>query len=125
MPTPAKNKAIARRIPEAIINQHKLEVADEVIASNFMSQAMSEGATPGPSGFKEGLREWLDAFPDTKCTIEDEIAEGDKVVTRMHCTATMTGEFMGAQPTRKRAEWTETHTSRFEKWKDRRALARR
>jgi predicted ester cyclase len=112
-----KNKAMARRITEEIINQKKFDVADEVIAPNFVSHMAPEGATPGPEGFKEGLREWLDAFPDTRCTIEDEIAEGDKVVTRVACTATMTGEFMGAKPTNKRAEWTETHTSRFENGK--------
>lgn len=117
MPTPAKNKATARRIPEEIINKKKFDLADEIIAPNFVSHMAPPNAPPGPEGFKQGLKEWLDAFPDTYCTVEDEIAEGDKVVTRMRCTATMTGEFMGAKPTHKRAEWEETHTSRFENGK--------
>jgi predicted ester cyclase len=114
MPTPAKNKAIARRINDEIINEKKFNVVDEVIAPNFVSHMAPEGAPPGPDGFKQGVQEWLRAFPDTYCTIEHEIAEGDKVVTRVNCTATMTGEFMGAKPTNKRAEWSETHTTRFE-----------
>lgn len=114
MATPAKNKATARRIPLEIINNKKFDLADEIIAPNFVSHMAPPNAPPGPAGFKEGLQEWLRAFPDTHCVVEHEIAEGDKVVTRMACTATMTGEFMGAKPTGKRAEWTETHTSRFE-----------
>jgi steroid delta-isomerase-like uncharacterized protein len=65
-----------------------------------------------------------EAFPDLKYTVEDVIAEGDKVVQRQTAHGTMTGAFQGMPATGKQATWTETHIVRFangkivERWAD-------
>ncbi len=50
----------------------------------------------------------LEAFPDSQLPVEDQIAEGDKVVTRWTCRATHTGEFQGMPPTGKYTTMTGT-----------------
>jgi len=52
----------------------------------------------------EHVRQFMTAFPDTHVTIEDMIAEGDKVVARLRATATNTGPFAGNPPTGKKVE---------------------
>ena len=54
------------------------------------------------------------AFPDLTYTVEDVIAEGDKVVQRLTAHGTMTGAFQGLAATGKQATWTETHIVRLE-----------
>src|SRR5581483_2374856 len=54
---------------------------------------------PGPEGFKQVLEMFTSAFPDIHITIEDVIAEGDKVVTRGYFTGTHRGAFMNVPAT--------------------------
>jgi len=54
--------------------------------------------------WKQGESEWYDAFPDMHVTIDDMVAEGDKVAARVTITGTHKGEFMGIPPTNKK--WT-------------------
>lgn len=57
--------------------------------------------TPDREGFKQFIKMVRDAFPDFHDTVEDLIAENDKVVLRVTCTGTHKGEFMGVPPTGK------------------------
>jgi predicted ester cyclase len=52
--------------------------------------------------FKQMESEWYDAFPDMHVTIDDMVAEGDKVAARVTMTGTQTGEIMGIPPTNKK-----------------------
>jgi predicted ester cyclase len=57
------------------------------------------------------------AFPEPQATIEDQIAEGDKVMTRFTARCTHRGEFMGIAPTGKHVTFTGLFVSRFEEGK--------
>ena len=89
-----ENKALARREIEEIFSANgNLDAADEIYATNYIShQPSGEGDIRGVEAIKEfaaGIRE---AFPDTQATIEEQIAEGDKVVTRFTSRGTHQGE---------------------------------
>jgi steroid delta-isomerase-like uncharacterized protein len=100
-----ENKAIHQRAIEEIWNQGKLDVADELLTANFVFHEPS-GDINGPEGYKQFVTMYLTGFPDLKFTIEEHIAEGDKVVGRWTCRSTHTGEFMGIAPTGKKLEIT-------------------
>jgi predicted ester cyclase len=96
-----ENKAIVRRLIEEGMNQGKVSVFDELIAPNYVNYDFPT-PTPGREGFKQvifGL--FMTAFPDMHVTVEDEIAESDKVATRGYFSGTHKGEFMGIPPTGK------------------------
>ncbi len=86
-----ENKAIARRAFEEIWSQGKLDVIDEIYATGLKQKQQKIVRT--------SVSRWRAAFPDLKFTIEDQIAEGDKVVTRWTSTGTHKGELMGIAPT--------------------------
>jgi predicted ester cyclase len=99
----AENKAIVRRWIDEFWNQGNLDLVDEIVAPGFISHRN------GVRG-REGCRAWLGRsqaiFPDFEFTIEDLIAEGDKVVYRYTCSGTPAGEWLGLAPTGKRVKWT-------------------
>ena len=97
-----QNKAMFRRMVEEMFNQGHLSVVDEVMAADFVEH---EELPPGLPGGLEGVKvltaQLREAFPDFKAVIEDLVAEGDRVVSRMVWTGTQKGEFMGIPPTGK------------------------
>ena len=96
-----ENKAIARRIFEEIWNQGKLDVADEIYADNYVTHGHAVELPSGPAGFKKLVSIFRTAFPDIQFTVEDLIAEGDKVVTRWKNHGTHKGDLMGVPATGK------------------------
>ena len=96
--TTAKNKATVRRIIEEIINEGRLEMVDELIAEEYVDHA---GGPHGCDGYRQSVAVVRAAFPDLQMTIEDLVAEGDKVVARLSIKATHGGVFMGIEPTGK------------------------
>jgi len=95
-----QNKAIARRTYE-LFNAHNLDALDEVVAPNIVDRNPSPGQAPGLEGVKQFFSMLYTAFPDFHITVEDLIAEGDKVVARVRVNSTHQGEFMGIPPTGK------------------------
>jgi predicted ester cyclase len=95
-----ENKALARRVLEEMFNKGNLNLADEVFAPDYVDHdpAMPEDIR-GPEGFKEYVSIFRTAFPDIHLEIEDQVAEGDKVVTRWTGTGTHEGDLMGIAPT--------------------------
>ena len=97
-----QNKALVRRFVEEIFNRGNMSVADEIGAPDFVEH---EELPPGIPSDREGVKQLTtmlrSAFPDFKATIDDIIAEGDKVVIRMTWSGTQKGEFMGIPPTGK------------------------
>lgn len=106
-----QNKAIARRLYEEVISQGKLDTADELLAPDARSHA---GPQPGPEGLKRHTSMLRAAFPDLHQSIEDVIAEGDKVVLRTNCTGTHVGDFMGTSPTGQPFAQEQIHILRLE-----------
>src|SRR5262249_55869509 len=93
-----ENKAIVRRLFEEGLNRGNAAVADELIAGGFTNHNISSG-TRGPAEFKSTIAMFRTAFPDVVFTIEDEIAEGDRVVARWVMRGTHLGAFRGVPPT--------------------------
>jgi steroid delta-isomerase-like uncharacterized protein len=97
-----ENKAIVSRATEEIFNKNNLAVVDELYATNFVSHGSDiPGVTPDREGYKQFVTMSRTALPDFHTTIEDMIAEGDKVVQRFTARGTHKGEFMGIPPTGK------------------------
>ena len=98
-----QNKALARRNVEEIWNQGNLSVIDELVAPNatFHDPSVPGGKFTGPEGVRQFVQIYRGAFPDVRLTIEDLIAEGDKVVSRWTAIGTHKGELMGIAPTGK------------------------
>jgi len=71
----------------------------------------------GLSALIEFVREFREAFPDFHDTIDDQMAEGDKVVTRFTSTGTHRGVLMGLEPTNRQASWMGTVIDRIEEGK--------
>ena len=109
-----ENKALARRWA-GIFNQDNLDLVDEIYAPDFVGHdpAMPED-TRGVEGAREFYSMYRSAFPDTEITVEDQVAEGDKVVTRWTARGTHQGELMGVPPSGNRVEVMGTTISRIE-----------
>ncbi len=75
------NKAIVRRLFEEVYNRRNLAAMDEFIAPDYVNHNASFQVR-GPEGAKRAAAAQFEAFPDLHTTIEDIIAEGDKVVVR-------------------------------------------
>lgn len=101
---PEDNKAVAREFMEAIFSGHDLDTVDRLLASDFVDHNPWEGRPPTREGWKTGTAEFLAAFPDLRCEIDDLIAEGDKVVVRNRLMGTHRGPFVGP-PTWRRVEF--------------------
>jgi steroid delta-isomerase-like uncharacterized protein len=93
------NKALARRAYEAL-NQRNLAIIDEVCAPDFVYHSAS-ATIRGLEAYKQFLSMYLSGGPDLHFTLEDQVAEGDKVVTRHTARGTHLGPFMGIPPTGK------------------------
>ena len=93
------NKALARRGYEAL-NQRNWSVYYDVIAPDGVYHHASV-TIQGLGGYKQFLSMYITAFPDAQFTMEDLIAEGDRVVVRQTFRGTHQGELMGIPPTGK------------------------
>ena len=102
----AANKRIVRRLMEQLFCSGRLDLADELIAADYVEHAPLPGQSPGREGLKAALSHFWAAFPDFRLSIDDLIAEGDRVVVRSTATATHGGFFCGVAPTGLRVRWT-------------------
>ena len=107
------NKAVVRRFYEEVMNQRKRAVLDEVFDPNLVDHFAPPGTPGGLEGARQTLGMFLSAFPDLHFTVEDLIAEGDKVVARATMSGTQQGAFMGIPPTGKRVTMTGIDINRF------------
>ena len=97
-----ENKAIVRRFVDEVQSGGNIEILDELCSPDFINHSAPPGMPAGCEGVKLVTAMFRQAFPDSYFTIEDMIAEGDKVVTRKTFHGTHEGEFMGIPPTRRR-----------------------
>ena len=95
-----RNKAQVRRVIEEIYNRGDLAVVDELAASDLVIHASSQDIR-GRDGAKQYVAALRAGFPDLHLTVEDQVAEGDMVVTRWTARGTHTGAFQGIPATGK------------------------
>jgi steroid delta-isomerase-like uncharacterized protein len=100
-----ENKALVRRSFEEVFNQGNLDAVEEIFAPDYV---LHDPTSPEEIRGTEGMRQYVSmyrtAFPDLQQTIEDEIAEGEKVATRLTGRGTHQGELIGIPPTGNRVE---------------------
>lgn len=92
--------ALARRVLAEIYQGGDLARADELVHPDYVDREPGHpGGAVGPDSVKQTARRLLDAFADLRFEVEDEIAEGDKVVQRVTMSGRHAGALMGAEPT--------------------------
>ena len=108
-------KGASRAVIEEIFNKGRLELADELIAPNMIDHdpALPEPVI-GPDGIKQLVAGYRTAFPDVRITIDDQIEESDKVVTRWTARGTHKGDLWGMSATGNEVTVTGMSIDRFE-----------
>jgi steroid delta-isomerase-like uncharacterized protein len=97
--TAEANKALVRRWFEET-DRGNLTIVDELLPVDYLDHNPPlPDLPPGREGVRRSVQLLRAAFPDAVHTIEDQIAEGDKVMTRLTTHATFAGECLGYQPT--------------------------
>ena len=111
-----ENKEKARRLMEEAFGQGKVELVDEVLHPDFVCYDPNSeaGEVRGADTIKGEIEYFRNAVPDLTYTVEDQIAEGEKVVTRYRATGTHHGEFFGVPGTGNRIEMSGIQIDRFE-----------
>jgi predicted ester cyclase len=108
-----ENKALMRRLTEEIWNKKNLALVDELIDAKFIEHGIGGPDLKGPEEFKQFVNMVATTFPDFHMTIDDTVAEGDRVVSRMTMRGTHQGAFMGIAPTGKKVTVIGVKITRF------------
>ena len=99
---PRLDKETLRQVMDAIWNERKLQVVDDVVANSYVRHDPAfPGEVRGPAGFKQYVQAMWAPFPDSRVSIDDLFVEGNKVAVRWTFRGTHTGDFMGIPPTGK------------------------
>ena len=96
--SPDDNKAVIRTYVETVFNQQQLDRAGELVAPDFVDHAALPGRAPGLEGVKQKWAMYLAGLPDLRVTIEELVAEGDKVAVRRSYAGTHRGSCWASHP---------------------------
>lgn len=99
MATPDDNKALVLRHYHEIDVKWNLDAADDQLSADFVDHTAPPGTLPGPAAVKQYLAELHAAIPDLQLSVDDIIAEGDKVVARNTWRGTHRGTLWGMPAT--------------------------
>jgi steroid delta-isomerase-like uncharacterized protein len=110
--TPEELKDAYRRIIDAI-SRGDADALDELVAPEIVDHNPVPDQAPGREGFRQWLAAVRTAFPDFRGTVEDVIAEGDRVAARVTWEGTHGGDFIGIAPTGRRVSFAAYHHVRF------------
>ncbi len=106
--TPVEDaKALVRRYLEEIVPSGDVELLDEVFATGLVAY-LGERSASGIQVMRDYVAAFHSAFPDVRYSIEDEIAEGDRIAARWRWEATHRGAFQGIAPTGRQVSQTGT-----------------
>ncbi len=93
------NPTVVQRFVEEVINQGRMDSAAQFVCEDVVEQVPLPGQGPGLEGLKDILRQMREAFPDLDFSIKEQIAEGEKVVSRFEWTGTHQHQFLGVPAT--------------------------
>jgi len=92
----AENKAIVRRLYGEVWNGRRLEVVNEIISpSHALHDTNNPGSSIGPEAYKRTVTRFLTGFPDLRFSIEDVVAEEEKLAVSWNFSGTHKGKYMG------------------------------
>jgi len=111
-----ENKERVRRLMEESLGGGRPDLVDELIASGFVryDPYIAAGEVRGTQTVKDNIVWFRNAFPDLSCTVEDQVAEDDRVVSRWTLRGTHRGDFFGIAGTGNRVEFTGIQIDRFD-----------
>ena len=95
------NKAKMRKFYEEVVQNGNFSKLDELTAPNFVDHNPGPGQAPGAEGLKQFFAAMRAAVSDLRVSVEDIIAEGDKVAAHLSLSGKHTGELMGIPPSGK------------------------
>jgi steroid delta-isomerase-like uncharacterized protein len=104
MTTSENNKAAIRKFLEEVINQNRMDRANDLVVEDFVELDPLPGQRQGREGLKEVLSAMRAAFPDMHWVVQEMVAEGDRVVTRFSWTGTHRGAFLGVPATGRKVD---------------------
>jgi steroid delta-isomerase-like uncharacterized protein len=108
-------KALVRRQEEDLFGGGDLELADEIYATDYVGHDPSNPEeVRGLQAAKQAAADYRRAFPDLRVTVEELIAEEDKVAARLRVRGTHLGDLNGIAPTGRRVDFTGIVISRVE-----------
>ncbi len=110
---PRANVAVYRREAEELWNRKKLDVVDEIFTADFVNHDPAWPGVTDRATFKGWATAWLSRAPDMEVTIDDIVAQGDKVATRWTCRWTDVAGMQGVEPTGKQIVVTGADICRF------------
>ncbi|MDQ3405903.1 MAG: ester cyclase [Actinomycetota bacterium] len=101
MTTNGENKELIRRITDKVVNGGDLAIVRELFSEDCVVHKTGLSLPRGPEAFKMAIRQWRDAFPDYRVTIEALFGEGDLVASLFVAEGTHRGSLQGHPPTDK------------------------
>ena len=107
------NKALVHRFIEEVFNRKNLAAIDEFLAPDQVDHTLPPNLPPTTEGSKQAIAMYLKAFPDVEITIDEMIAEGDRVVVRFTSRGTQRGAFGPLPPTGRRVTISSYLTARI------------
>jgi predicted ester cyclase len=111
-----ENKAVVRHLMEESLGGGRPDLVDELLDSDFVryDPYIAAGEVRGTQTVKENILWFRNAFPDLSCTVEEQVAEGDKVASRWTLRGTHQGDFFGAAGTGNRVKFAGIQIDRFD-----------
>jgi len=96
-----RHKELYRRFLQEVFNEGRIDKVDQFLSPSYVFHDAAPGAPPGTEAVKQAVVMFRAAFPDLNITIEDLVAEGDKVCARATTRGTHRGTFLGIPATGK------------------------
>lgn len=94
-----ETSGMVRAFIEEVLNQGQIDAADRFFWEDMVEQVPFPGQGPGIEGLKDVVRGLRAAFPDMHWRVEEQLTEGDRVLTRFEWTGTHKGAFLGVDAT--------------------------
>ena len=111
------NLEVVSRFIEEFKNNANHGIVDELMSPNFVHHLTDPRLPEGREAIKLLGQSIVAGFPDVHASVQELLADGDKVIERTQTSATHTGEFNGIPPTGRQVGWTEIHIYRLENGK--------
>lgn len=108
------NVQLVRRFFDEVWNKGNLSVVDELLTQNYVDHNQPPGSLRGRKGYKTTVNMFRSAFPDIQFTLDQILAEGDRLAIRLTGRGTHQGSFMGVPPTGKQVSFGGMTFVRFE-----------
>jgi steroid delta-isomerase-like uncharacterized protein len=102
--TPEQNKQVVRRFVDEYQTRGSESAFEELLHPDFVNHSQPPDMAPGVEGVRQIFDMFRAAFPDFRATVLDQVAEGDKVVTRKVFHGTHEGDFAGIPATGRKVE---------------------